>query len=409
MRRRIHASVVPRELREADALMKRIADVARLLPALTADNAADERARLVETLDRGETPSPRWALARRRVEPELWRTLDMARRLTAELPIARLYEERLEELEIELGMIEALGDSKRIRPLAARRFGTGRTRVPLDDGDVTLGGVARTLMDSLPHREEERVVPASGPSGSVSLAALMLAVARSAGLDIDVKIEPRLSAGAATGDRTVFLAARCFGRAESLRFAVHEVLGHAVAAANARDQPIRLFELGTAGSFSSQEGLCLCLEERAGVLDAYRLRIIAARVLVTDRMHDGAPFGETARWLVDEHGFSASDAIGVSERAYRGGGVARDVGYLHGWLRVRAALEANQTSIDHMRVGRVGLDVARQLPALVEMGLARPPRHRPSLARSLSATEDGTSRDTSPPSVAASLTMLEET
>ena len=92
MRRRIHASVVPRELREADALMKRIADVARLLPALTADNAADERARLVETLDRGETPSPRWALARRRVEPELWRTLDMARRLTAALPIARLYE-----------------------------------------------------------------------------------------------------------------------------------------------------------------------------------------------------------------------------------------------------------------------------------------------------------------------------
>jgi hypothetical protein len=403
------ASAVPRELREADALMRRVADVARLLPALTSDNAATERARLVRELARGEAPVPRWTASRRRVERELWRMLERARELVAGTLVEALYRERLEELELELAMIEALGEPKRIRPLAARRFGTGRTPVDLDGEEVPLARIARALIQSLPHREEPREVPPCDEPGRPSLAALMLSVARRVGLPLEIRVEPRLSAGAATGDRTIFLADRRFGRRESVRFTVHEVLGHAVAAANARDQPIRLFEVGTAGSFSAQEGMCLCLEERAGVLDAYRLRIVAARVLATDRMHHGAPFGDTARWLHEDLGLSAPDAIGIAERAYRGGGVARDVGYLRGWLEVRAAIAADETSLDHMRAGRVGLDAARALPELVEAGLARPPRYRPSLACSLAATPGGTSFETSPPSVAASFTMLEET
>lgn len=389
--------------------MMRIADVARLLPALTADNASEERARLVDQLERGHTPVPDWTLPRRRVERDLFRTVELARARVSGLPAESLYLARLEELELELAMIDALGKPKRIRPISARRFGTGRTVVELSDGPVELAHIAERLLRTVPHAEERRVVPPVAPPGTFSLAALMLTVAHSAGLSIDVKVEPRLSAGAATGDRTVFLADRLFGQRESLRFAVHEVLGHAVAAANARDQPIRLFELGTAGSFSAQEGICLCLEEQAGVLDAYRLRVIAARVLATDRMHQGAPFGATARWLYRDHGFSAADSVNVSERAYRGGGVARDVGYLRGWLLVRAALAAGEATVDHLRIGRVGLDVARALPELIEAGLARPPRYRPSLSRSLTAAERGTSRETSPPSIAASFTMLEET
>jgi len=389
--------------------MKQVAGVARLLPALTAENAAEERARLIRDLDAGRMPVPQWSLRARRVEPRVWRMLEAARDRSRELYCGELYLDRLEELELELSMIEALGEPKRIRPLAARRFGTGRTEVELPDGPVPLAQVARGLLESLPHREEERTVPPVASPDRPSLASLMLQVAQRAGLSIDIKVEPRLSAGAATGDRTVFLADRRFGRRESLRFAVHEVLGHAVAAANARAQPIRLFEIGTAGSFSAQEGICLCLEERWGVLDAYRLRIIASRVLATDRMHHGAPFGDTARWLYREHDFSASDAIGVAERAYRGGGVARDVGYLRGWLRVRQAISRGETTIDHMRAGRVGLEAATRLPELIRAGLARVPRHRPSLDRSLLSTEGGTSLETSPPSVAASFTMLEET
>ncbi|MBX3269629.1 MAG: DUF1704 domain-containing protein [Sandaracinaceae bacterium] len=400
---------VPRALREVDALMKPVADTARLLPALTAENAVEERARLVDALERREAPVPAWTLRPARVEPAVWRMLERARARVEGEPIAALYLARLDELELELAMIEALGDARRVRPLAARRFGTGRTEVEAPGGRAPAARFARALLDALPHREEPHTVPAAAAAGRPSLAGLMLAVAREAGLSIEVKVEPRLSAGAATGDRTVFLADRWFGAREAQRFAVHEVLGHAVAAANARAQPLRLFEIGTAGAFSAQEGLCLCLEERAGLLDPYRLRIVAARVLAADRMHHGAPFGDTARWLRREHELSAADAIGVAERAYRGGGVARDVGYLVGWLRVRGALERGETNVDDLRAGRVDVETARALPRLIEAGLARPPRHRPSLSSSRAATDAGTSFETSPPSLAASFTMLEET
>src|SRR5687768_15549643 len=125
---------VPFALREADAFMKRVADVARLLPALTAENAVEERARLVDEVNAGGIPTPRWVLKRRRVEPELWRLLHgVADRVKGTYAEA-LYLARVEELELELGMIEALGEPKRIRPLAARRFGDGQLEVDLPGG-----------------------------------------------------------------------------------------------------------------------------------------------------------------------------------------------------------------------------------------------------------------------------------
>lgn len=399
---------IPAALREADARLKRVIDVARLLPALTADNAVSERARLVRELERGDAPSPRWTLKKRRVAAELWRSLEAARRAARGTLAEPHYEARVEELDLELSMLEALGEPRRVRPLSKRRFGTGGDIVEGPDGPVVLAELAREWLDRLPHSQEPRIVPATSNDGR-SLASMMRRVARAASLDITVEVEPRLTAGAATGERTVFLADRKFGRCESLRFTVHEVLGHAVAAANARAQPIRLFQLGTAGGFRIQEGLAVALEEQAEVMDAYRRRILAARVLVADRMHRGAPFGDSARWLHRDLGFDVHDAIGLAERAYRGGGVARDVGYLRGWLEVRAALAAGQTTIDHLRAGRVGLEAAKALPALIEAGLARPPRYCPSLSVSCVATDGGTSRETSPPSRAASLTMLEET
>ena len=65
-------------------------------------------------------------------------------------------------------------------------------------------------------------------------------LAAGVGLAVEVRVEPRLSAGAATGERTVFIAARRFGRNEARRLAVHEVFGHLLAAANGREQPLRL-------------------------------------------------------------------------------------------------------------------------------------------------------------------------
>lgn len=362
-----------------DALLVRIAHDARVLPALMPSNAAIERARLVDLVGRGDAPVPKWELARRRIDAVLWRAIDEARALSRDRlprPLRDLYLARLDELGVDLAMIEAIGDPVRVRPLAARRFGTGMREVVLDDGPVRVSAVARGLLERLEPHEEARTVHAE------ELAAILRDAAVAAGLPrLQVTIDARLVAGAATGDRGVFLAARCFGRTECRRLVVHEILGHAVAAANAVMQPLRIFEVGTAGSFADQEGLAICLEEQAGALDAHRMRVLAARVLATDRLHSGASFGETARTLFKQHGFSAETSVLITERAHRGGGVARDAGYLYGYLRVRAALESGAATVDALRAGRVGLDDLPVFAALEPFGLVQEPAFRPALER----------------------------
>ncbi len=369
-----------------DALLLRVARDARVLPALTPVNAATERARLIAQVAQGHAPVPRWELSRRRVDRVLWRAVDEARALGRDrlpAPLRSLYLARLDELEVDLAMIACVGDPTRVRPLAARRFGTGMREVVLEDNvPVRVNTVARGLLEKLPPSEEKRTVPAE------RLAEMVRAAVGAAGLSgFEVRIDSRMVAGAATGDRMVFLAARKFGAVEARRLVAHEILGHAVAASNAARQPTRIFEIGTAGSFADQEGVAICLEEEAGALDAHRLRVLAARVIATDRLHSGASFGETARFLFRNHGFSPESAVLISERAHRGGGVARDAGYLYGYLRMRVALKKGTACLDRMRVGRIGLDDLRAFDAALELGIATPPALRPVLMDVLGAAE----------------------
>ena len=404
---RVAAHLEP-EQRELDVALRQLHLTGRLLPAMTPTNGPQERARLVQALERGEAAEPRFETLASRVSRDAWSALTQARRLINHSVARDLYEAKLDELELDLLMLEALGQPKRIRPLAARRFGTGRESAPGDE-EGTVADVAAHLLDTVEQTREPLTLPADAPDDQPSLARAVRRLAEEVGLEIEVRVEPRLAAGAAAGERLVLVADRCFGVREAQRLAVHEVLGHAVAAANGRAQPLRLFEIGTAGSFSDQEGVALWLEEQAGLMDGRRLRTIAARVWVVDRMHSGATFPDTARALVRELEFSAFESIVLCERCWRGGGVARDAGYLRGLLRVRAAIDSGHTDIDELRTGRIGVGDVSWLSGLAEAGLYRTPVARPSLASSLRATAGGTSRATSPPSSAASLTMFEET
>ncbi|MEM9070664.1 MAG: tyrosine/phenylalanine carboxypeptidase domain-containing protein [Myxococcota bacterium] len=384
---------------ELDARLRRIDAVARLVPAATARNGLAERQRLREALRRDQHLEPCWEPIKQRVPRSIWRDLREARTLAAEVSPGDLYLARLDELELELMLLESLGDAKRVRPLAARRYGTGAARV---EGRL-LRETAATWLATLDAEEPEpRVVPAEGPN---SLAELIRRLAAHVGVRVTVHVEPSLVANAACGERTIFLADRAFGIRESRRLAVHEVLGHLTAAANGRAQPIAILQVGTAQSLADQEGLALCLEEDADLLDARRRRTFAARVWVSDQVHAGVPFDHTARLLVREYGFLDDEAIALAERAYRGGGVARDAIYLAGYLRVRAALDAGM-GVDELRLGRVSVEASRTLQRL---GVVREGLYCPSLSRSLAATTLGTSSSTSPPSLAASLMRFDET
>jgi hypothetical protein len=394
------------EARKLEQRMKALCVAARMLPALTAENAADERARLIRCLSRGDALVPHWQLTPRRIPAAAFRLLDELRVQAEALPGAALYAHKLDELELDLLLVDALGKPRLVRPLAARRYGTGATLAPTPGGPRPLTECARVILACLPPGHEPTEVPPTGPE---SLGALVYQLAARVGLPVEVRVEPRLSAGAATGEHTVFLAARRFGRVEARRLAVHEVFGHLLAAANGREQPLRLLQWGTANSFMDQEGVALYLEEQAGVMDAARLRTLAARVLSADLMHAGASFAETARRLHEDEHFSAPEAIAIAERAYRGGGVARDVGYLLGWLRVHHALDTGQASLLELQVGRVSLDALPSIRELARAGYARGALFRPNLSRNFFSTKSGTTPRRSPPSDAASLIKLELT
>jgi hypothetical protein len=395
-----------------DALLVSVADKVRPLPSLTTQDAAEERTRLCCELERGELPVPRANAQARPTESGAFRIIDAARRFAEDSELGALYAARFDELELDLALLNAWGDPKRVRPLSVRRHGTGSQSVKTALGEVSLGELSLSILRNLAkHTSGPRTLPAVAPASEASVASLILRAAHGIGLDPSVRVEPRLASLAATGERTVFLSARTFTLHEARRLIAHEVFGHLVVAANARAQPLRLLQIGLAGSFVDQEGVSLYLEAALGLMENERLRTLAARVIATQCLHAGASFGETARRLYKDYGLSSEASVLTAERAYRGGGVARDAGYLAGFLRVRAAIAAGQATLDELRRGRVAIEYVGLLRQLEQESqkLVRSPVYRPSLALSRSLTFGGTSADTSPPSEAASLTMLELT
>lgn len=386
---------------ELDARLKRVSRAARVLPALTAKHGPKERERLILALEEGDAAAldPNFQSEAQAIKRSVWRDLEEARRMSHDAEAGQLYRDRLDELELELMLVEALGHPKRVRPLAARRFG---------DGAELLGVAARILDGVEPPTDidDDELVPALGER---SMESILKSVAKSAGIDIKVQVEAKLVASAAAGERTVFISPRPIYAREAHRLAVHEVLGHLVAAANARAQRLAIFRVGSATAFADQEGLALHLEAESGLLNAGRMRTIAARVWITKSMHDGISFRDAVLTLHGEMGFGAADSITLGERAFRGGGIARDACYLRGWLRVRRCIRSGECSLDELRAGRVSTRDVQTLRALRERGMASESTYQPSLSRSLAATGWGTSAWTSPPSLAASLMILDET
>lgn len=387
--------------------MRRLHDAARLLVGSTTHSDPVERNRLTQCVARGEHAKPGWQWKPVAVERSVWKELARARKLAEDSEAAALYLPRLEELETELLLLESLGRTKQVRPMAARLFGTGGERL-FPDAEHSVLDAAHEILAHTPVEQETRTIPAASHDG-VNLRDLMLAYAKHVGLHIAVRVDPGLIADAAVGERTVFIADRLFGAHEAQRLATHEVYGHLVSAFNGRTQELGVFAIGTAGSYGSQEGVAIYLEELAGLLDPFRQRTLAGRLLATHAMHAGVAFGDAARTLVSEHDFSPAGAVTLCERAFRAGGVARDAVYLSSWLRVRRAVAQGETNLSELQLGKVSLGALPEVRRLVREGLVSQPVYLSNLARSRGSTGAGTRSATLPPSLATSLTRFDAT
>lgn len=335
----------------------------------------------------------------RGLEPPADPAFERLARLADGSGLDALYLPRIDELRLERDALFLAGEAR--RAAASARYGTRATPLVDRSHATTIGALADELVDQGadvidegPRVDDPRI--------------LLAAFARACGVPVEVRFEASLVADAATGERTLFLNPRGFRFREVVRLAVHEVAAHLVAASNARNSPLALLRVGTAGSWEDQEGLALALEAEAGVFDAVRRRRIGARALAALVYVEGGDAAD-AEALLRARGLTES-GIGASvRRAFRAGGSARDLAYVRGLARVRSALADGSATVDALRNGRVSVATLGQLEALRPHGLVRPPVHRPSLAESLFATFSGTSFATSPPRRAASFTRFEDT
>ena len=156
----------------------------------------------------------------------------------------------------------------------------------------------------------------------------------------------------------------------------HEVGTHIVTYVNGKAQPFRQLALGLPAYDELQEGLAVFAEYLVGGFSRPRLRLLAARVLAIHRMLDGADFVEVFRELDRAHDFEQRTAFNLTMRAFRGGGLTKDVVYLRGLVRLLRYLREGG-SIETLTVGKLGLDHVPIIEELQWRKILRPPPLRP--------------------------------
>jgi hypothetical protein len=183
-------------------------------------------------------------------------------------------------------------------------------------------------------------------------------------LAVRVVARDNLCACAATGNGFVLVArGRYLRRADVERTVLHEVCGHVEPQVAAQTARLGIYAVGTARGSDDQEGRALALEQRSGVLDATRRRELALRHVAARSLETRADFVETTYQLL-RYGAPLKQALQISARAHRGGGLGREAIYLPAFLRVEAATSRDPQVDAVLARGRVSVDVVAALRQL---------------------------------------------
>jgi hypothetical protein len=343
-----------------DADLARAVREVRLLAAVTPCNLAEERARLLRELGRGNASNPRYGYVPAS-RSELRLTLAGLWESSATAVPDRLlgvYRARIEELDLEARIAESAG-TLRLGDLAASRFAEEAPAAP----GKPFAGVTEWL--KLPAPAERGGVRSDALDPTSLLSSMRRAVGE-ARLPFRVEVSETLSSRAATGERTLWVAkGRLLTAEETRRTVAHEIDGHALPRARAASRPA-IFAIGTARGADHQEGYALVIEERQGLLNDARRRELAARHWAVSAMSRGACFAEVTRALVVDHAVAKDTALSIAERAFRGSsgrapGLGRERVYIGAWLRVRAHLARCPEDEAVLASGQVAVTAAAAL------------------------------------------------
>lgn len=211
---------------------------------------------------------------------------------------------------------------------------------------------------------------------------------------VRLKVSRRLTADAAAGATSIAVRKDALFSARQARaLAHHEGLWHVLTSLNGYDQPVlTVLGVGLAGFATAQEGGGVVSEYLSGNLAADRLRELGERALAVDMAAQGADYLDVFRYLA--HRFGAEKASQMTERVFRGGVLeggapfTKDAIYQRGYCRVfnfvRHAVEhAELNLLLAFFCGKMSLEDAPLVAALMEDGLVAPPRYLPLWAQDL--------------------------
>jgi hypothetical protein len=354
------------------SLFRRLRAGCQLIARVTPVNAESEIDRLVRGFSRGDACLPRWEYAAHDLAwmHEALRSLEGTVDKWHD-PLRSLFGATLDEIAVELAMAATVG-TRALGPLAAERY-----REPPRDVR-SANSLAREWLCASPlERDETLPTDSNDPRSLLSQVRALISAHRA---PFAVRVTEGMQALAATGERTVYVAAgRSLTEASARRVATHEVLGHVLPRVRAEGRhPI--FAIGTARGTDDQEGLALLYEQREGLQGDRRRGELALRHVAASAMRAGADFVEVFRKLASHSEGTPLDClVRVATRTFRGSdgtfaGLGRESVYLPALLRVRAHLEKRPDDEEVLASGQVSV---ASLPKLARLssGRRRDPAH----------------------------------
>jgi len=270
-------------------------------------------------------------------------------------PWSAIWAERARELVLEAEVAESVGETVLVS-LARRRFSTGRA-----SEQRALKRLARCWASLEVEPSNQARIESDDDSNPGSLVRLMRAELTRLQLPFPVRISTKLVARAAVDDTAVWLKPReLLLTGEAKRIVAHEVHGHVVRRFNGRHRKHLPFRCGVVSADLDEEGRALWMEAQLGYLDVSRKVELGRRHMAALACRQGAPFGDGVELLL-KLGAPLDDALAIALRVWRGGGIAREILYLTGYLRAARHLRRDPGLDDWMKKGRLSFEIASRL------------------------------------------------
>jgi len=203
---------------------------------------------------------------------------------------------------------------------------------------------------------------------------ILVEFAESNQLSYGLKVEDNMIANALVSGTNIKVNRHArLSLSDTNALAHHEIGVHLVTTLNARQQPLKVLEIGNPLNTMTQEGLAILSEYLSDNLTIKRLKILALRVVAVESMIKEKSFRKTFLMLKEEYGASSQTSFAVCARIYRGGGFVKDYLYLQGFHKMLIAYES-EANFKYLLSGKTSIDYLPQISRLIEKGILMPPK-----------------------------------